>query len=323
MARIGLTGATGFIGGTLAPRLAARGHDLVLVDDRSGPMRVEHASLPAARLDFASDMAIEALAGCAVVIHLAAVSGVMACANDPAGSRRVNVAGTDRLARALAEHGVPLVFASSLAVVGTPEVLPVTETTPAHPTHEYARQKADGERIVQSAAFGAGLGSAVLRMSNVYGGYDAEGTRIAKGNVLHLFAEQAVREGRLRINEPGTQRRDFVHLDDVAEHWITVAERLAAHPRGEPVTYNVASGEAHAVEELARMVAEAWRTSWPDRPPLRLEHVPNPRGGIELVDPFFEVSRAATEAALGIRCRHRVGDELPVELAIAADGAVR
>jgi UDP-glucose 4-epimerase len=317
MARIGVTGATGFIGGALVPRLAERGHSLVLVDNRTGPIRVEYAEWPAALLDFASDEALRLLSSTDAVVHLAAVSGVMACANDPVGSARVNVDGTQRLARVLGAEEIPVLFASSLAVVGSPEQLPVTEATPARPTHAYARQKADGEAAVRAAAQDHGLASSVLRMSNVYGGYTAHGRPVAKGNVLHLFAEQAASDGRLRINAPGTQRRDFVHLDDVTEHWIAVAERIATGRHGPTAVYNVASGESYSVLELARLVDAAWTRGSPPRPHLRLETVENPRGGIELIDPSFSVSRARTESALGIRCRHSVREEIDRELAAA------
>jgi UDP-glucose 4-epimerase len=317
MTRIGVTGATGFIGGALVPRLATRGHELVLIDNRTGPIRVEHPNLPAENFDFASRDALHLLERCDAVVHLAAISGVMACANDPVGSARVNVEGTTHLFESLARHHVPFVLASSLSVVGSPDQMPVTESTPARPTHAYARQKAEGEAALRRISEEHGVAAAVLRMSNVYGGYDAEDHRIEKGNVLHLFAEQAVTEGRLRINAPGTQRRDFVHIEDALDHWVAVAEALAATPKGGASTFNVASGESHSVRELADLVQAAWQRDQPSRPSLRLETVENPRGGIELIDPSFTVSRRATEERLQIRCRHRVEDEIPVELAAA------
>ncbi|MGD0249704.1 MAG: NAD(P)-dependent oxidoreductase [Thermoplasmata archaeon] len=308
--RVGITGATGFIGGALVPTLARRGYDLVLVDNRSGPMIVEHPTRPALNLDLGSEPALRALSDCDVVVHLGAVSGVMACAHDPEGSARTNVDGSRRLVEMCRDRQIALAFASSLAVVGSPEKLPVTEETPARPTHEYARQKAEGERIVLKTGQGGVAPAAVLRMSNVYGNYEAEGKTIGKGNVLTLFLAQA-REGRLTVNAPGTQRRDFIHLDDVLAHWEAILGWLRGKSSNPTAArFNVASGEGYSVIEIAEKVRTLWGRAHTRDPPLRIDIVPNPRAGIELVDPEFVVSREATERELGVRCRHHVEDFL-------------
>ena len=308
--RVGITGATGFIGAALIPALARDHHDLVLVDDRSGPVRVEYRSWPALNADYASESALRALSDCDAVLHLGAVSGVMVCANDPAGTARTNVEGTRLLVENCRARRIGLAFASSLAVVGSPERLPVTEATPAAPTHEYARQKAEGERLVSAPGRDGLAPTAVLRMSNVYGSYLAEGKTFGKGNVLTLFLAQA-REGRLLVNAPGTQRRDFVHIDDVVAHWEAVLRWLRGKSSTPTAaTFNVASGEAHSVLEIAEMVREAWAGTHPRDPPLRIDVVPNPRAGIELVDPEFVVSRIETERELGVMCRHHVDEFL-------------
>jgi len=308
--RVGVTGATGFIGAALVPVLARSHHDLILVDNRSGPVRVEYRSWPAMNADYASAPALRALADCDVVLHLGAASGVMACANDPTGTARTNIDGTRLLVESCRARRIAFAFASSLAVVGSPEQLPVTEATPARPTHEYARQKSEGERLVVAPGRDGVMPTAVLRMSNVYGSYDAEGKTIGKGNVLTLFLEQA-REGRLLVNAPGTQRRDFVHLEDVLAHWEAVVGWLRGRSSNPTSgTFNVASAEAHSVLEIAAMVRGAWARAHPRADPLRVEVVPNPRAGVELVDPEFVVSRAATERELGVRCRHHVDDFL-------------
>ena len=308
--RVGLTGSTGFIGGALAPALRRAGHSVVGIDDRTGPVRAESGGSPALHADFASDASWKELSRCDVVLHLAAVSGVMACAERPRETALVNVGGTRRLIERCSAHGIPVAFASSLAVVGPPEHLPVTEATPARPTHEYARQKAAGEEIVLAPARSGVVPAAVIRMSNVYGSYVLDDRKIEKGNVLTLFLGQA-RSGRLTVNAPGTQRRDFIHIDDIVAHWVAVVRWLDAR-RGAPeaATFNAATGESYSVLEIAEKVRAAWARRHPEAGALKVELVENPRHGVELIDPDFEVSRTETERELGVSCRVRVDDFL-------------
>jgi UDP-glucose 4-epimerase len=311
MVTVGVTGATGFIGGALIPYLAERQYDLRLVDNRTGPMEVGHPEWPVDRDDFESARGLALLGDCDAILHLAAVSGVMACARDPEGSARTNVGGTAKLVAMCRSRRIPIAFASSFAVVGAPAELPVRESTPARPTHEYARQKAAGEESITALGREGPLPTAVVRQSNVYGGYRTDGRYVAKGNVMQLFAQQATR-GRLAVNAPGTQRRDFVHIEDVVAHWEAIT-RFLLRPgaRSEPTTFNVASGEALNVLQVAEKVRTAFRWQHPDAVPLQVQVVPNPRGGVELIEPEFAVSRVDTERLLGLRCRQTVDTALP------------
>jgi|SRR5271157_6669836 len=310
MVKVGVTGASGYIGGALVPFLAARHLDLRLIDNRSGPVEAAHPEWPVERGDFESEKGLALLSDCDVILHLAAVSGVMVCARDPAGSARTNVGGTERLVAMCRERRIPLAFASSFAVVGATKELPVLESTPANPSHEYARQKAAGEQLVAGLGREGNVPVAVVRQSNVYGGYHVEGRYIAKGNVIQLFARQAG-SGRLTVNAPGIQRRDFIHVEDVVAHWEAIA-RFLLRPaaRAEATTFNVASGEALSVLEVAELVRREFARLRPASPPVQVDVVPNPREGVELVEPGFGVDRGWTEHALGLRCRVHVADAL-------------
>lgn len=321
MVKVGVTGASGYIGGALTPFLAERGYELRLVDNRTGPVEVTYESWPVQRANFESDSGLALLSECDVILHLAAVSGVMACARDPEGTARTNVGGTAKLVGMCRERRIPIAFASSFAVVGSPEKLPVVESTPARPTHEYARQKASGEELMAALGREGGVRAAIVRQSNVYGGYRAGGRYITKSNVLQVFADQA-RTGRLEVNAPGTQRRDFVHIRDVVVHWEAIL-RFLLQPGapGESTTFNVASGEALSVLEVAEKVRNAYARRQSGSKPIRIDVVPNPRAGIELVDPGFSVDCAVTERELGVRSTHRVDQELERILFPAASGA--
>lgn len=316
-----MTGASGYIGGALVPFLAGRGYDLRLLDNRSGPVEATHREWPVERSDFESDRGLALLSDCDVILHLAAVSGVVVCARDPVGSSRTNVGGTGKLIEMCRERRIAFAFASSFAVVGSPRELPVIESTSARPTHEYARQKAAGEELTRRLTDEGKISAAIVRQSNVYGGYHVEGRRVAKGNVIELFARQAP-SGRLTVNAPGTQRRDFIHVQDVVAHWEAVVRFLVRPEKlPAPSTFNVASGESLSVAEVAEKVARCFHELNPGTVPVKVEVVPNPREGIELVEPQFAVSRALTERLLEVRCRETVDSALPAILREAAPKA--
>lgn len=315
MVRIGVTGATGFIGGGLVPRLVEAGYDLLLVDNHTGPVRVDPGSLPVLSGDFFGDRALSYLADSEAILHLGAASGVVACANDPTGTARVNVEGTRRLVAMAAERHIPVLFASSFAVVGSPERLPITEETPPRPTHEYARQKTDGERLVGTLSARGAAPGVVMRMSNVYGAYRSHDRRVEKGNVLSLFIQQAA-SGRLRVNSPGTQRRNFIHVEDVFAHWLAAVRYVRSHPEPTHHLFNCASEQSFSVLEVADKVVRAWAHAHPGAPKLSVDIVANPRASIELIDPEFSVSRRGTERELGVRCERTV-DQMLAESFVA------
>lgn len=308
MPTLALTGADGYVGGAVRLRAKSEGWTVVGVDDGSGPVCPPVPTEGVVRCDFASPEGLSALKGADVVLHLAAVSGVMACANDPEGTRRVNVDGTRRLLAFCRAERMPIAFASSLAAVGSPARLPVSEETPVRPTHEYARQKADGEEAIRTARL-AGLRAIAVRMSNVYGSYRRGGRTVAKGNLLNAYARQ-VPEGRLVVNAPGTQRRDFLHLDDAVSGWIALAHQLA-EGRLPPLPVGLfARGTTYSVLEIAELTRRACAARSPPLPVPKVEIVPNPRGAIELLDEAFETDPRRTWAALEVVPRHAVPDDL-------------
>ncbi|MFE3455035.1 NAD-dependent epimerase/dehydratase family protein [Nonomuraea sp. NPDC059194] len=270
-----LTGSAGFIGSHVAEVLAEAGHEVVGLDLRSGA-------------DVRDGAAVDRLLpGVAAVVHQAAKVGLGVDVADLPAYASVNVYGTAVLLAAMARHGVGrLVLASSMVVYGegaydcaehgpvrpaarAEEDLargrfeprcprcgarlspaPIGEDAPMDPRNAYATTKLAQEHLAANWARETGGVAVALRYHNVYGPRMPRDTPYS--GVAAVF-RSALEAGRPpRVFEDGGQRRDFVHVRDVAR--ANLAALVAGSP-GMLAAYNVASGEPHTVGELAAALA--------------------------------------------------------------------
>jgi UDP-glucose 4-epimerase len=237
--RILVTGSAGLIGAALSPALAAAGYQVVPFDLRgTGPGWGD------VRNPVAVSAAVE---GCRGVVHLAAVSRVLAAERDPAACWETNVVGLDHVLRAaLAQRARPWVIsASSREVYGNPARLPADETSPLQPINTYAHSKVAGELRVRDAV-AAGLRAITVRFSNVFGSADDYPDR-----VVPAFAWAAATGGVLRVRGP-SQRLDFTCLDDVTAGVLRLARVMDAGA-AIPDAVHLVGERALSLEELAAM----------------------------------------------------------------------
>ncbi len=229
-----ITGSAGLVGRHLARRFAAvRGYDL-----RHGEDVLDERALEAA------------MAAADGVVHLAAVSRVIWGEREPDRCVRVNRDGTAAVLRAAlrAPRRPWVLFASSREVYGEPDRLPVGEDAPLAPINVYGRTKVDGERLTLEAR-SAGLTTAVVRLSNVYGCADDHADR-----VVPAFARAAATGGTLRLD--GAENTfDFTHIDDVVAGLALLAARLGAGEADLPPVHLV-SGTATTLAQLAALAVE-------------------------------------------------------------------
>ncbi|GAA1919709.1 NAD-dependent epimerase/dehydratase family protein [Streptomyces sodiiphilus] len=290
--RVLVTGGAGFIGSHIVRDLLAAGDEPVVLDTRPRPAGTP-VGVEWLRADVRDGEAAErALAGVHAVCHQAAMVGLGKDFADAPAYVGSNDLGTAVLLAAMERTGVGgLVLAGSMVVYGEGsyhcpghgEVRPgprapadldagrfeprcpacgaeltphlVTEDAPADPRNVYAVTKIAQEYLASSWARATGGRAISLRYHNVYGDGMPRDTPYAG---VASFFRSALEHGEPpRVFEDGAQRRDFVHVDDVAAANTAALSALSAHPPGTLRAYNTGSGEPHTVGEMALELAKA------------------------------------------------------------------
>jgi UDP-glucose 4-epimerase len=245
--RILITGGAGFIGSHLADALVAD-NDVRVLDDFSAGFRDQVPDEADVVEGDVGDPAVldEAMDGVDVVFHEAAVVSVPKTVDDPLASNDVNVTATVRLLERAREESARVVSASSAAIYGNPDAVPVSETHPLEPTSPYGIQKLTLDHYTRLYHDLYGLDTVVLRYFNVYGPRAEAGEY---GDVVSVFLRQGRAGGPITVEGTGEQTRDFVHVDDVVQANLRAATTDAV---GE--AYNVGSGSQITIGALARKV---------------------------------------------------------------------
>ena len=264
-----VTGGCGFIGANLIADLrAAGGHEVRVLDDGSAAADslracgVDPRWLDLRQADVRDDAAVhDAARRVDVIAHLAGATGVVGSLADPHGDASANVLGTLNVLES-ARRGARVVFVSTTAPLlgDAPEI---DEHTLPAPRVPYGASKLAAEAYCQAYAASFGVSSCVLRLTNVYGRGSAHKT----GAVGRILADGLA--GRpLTITGDGRQSRDFLHVADVVR-----ALRLAAvHPAAPGRTFQIATGRATEIVDLAHRVQELLRRA--GRPVPALVNLP-------------------------------------------------
>jgi UDP-glucose 4-epimerase len=253
-----VTGGAGFIGSALVRRLLDSGLE-VEVYDRLNPGRADflpdHPGLTLTvgdLLDAADFRATVARVRPAVVFHLAALHYIPYCNGHPGETLRTNVEGTEAVVRACAEAEVPRFVFASTAAVYPAQATPLSETgTPPGPLDIYGFSKHFGEQLIAwTQAQTTRTGFVVARLFNAYG------PRETSPHLIPAVLKQIV-EGAPRIRIGNLEpRRDYVHVDDIAQALIRLGE-IALEAGPEPLVVNVCTGADHSVREVLDALGQA------------------------------------------------------------------
>jgi UDP-glucose 4-epimerase len=258
-----VTGGGGFIGSHLADALAARGDEVLVLDDFSSgkPENLEEAmkaGVKVAELDVSDPASVFAAVDefkPESVFHLAAQIDVRRSMADPAFDARLNVIGTVNALEAAARVDASrFVFTSTGGAIygegeGRTEDLPFAETARCEPFSAYGQSKLAAEGYVELYARARDLSAGTVRLGNVYGPRQDPAT---EAGVIAIFFEQARDGGQPTVFGTGRQTRDYIHVADV------IAALLAMGASDDPGPLNVGTGVETSVIELVARVGEAF-----------------------------------------------------------------
>lgn len=268
-------GGAGYIGSHVVRLQSDRGERVIVVDDLSTGLRarvegsdlVELVELDVTRPDAAEKLAFQLRAsGADAVIHFAAHKQVGQSVAKPELYWHDNIGGLANVLAACANAEVrDVVFSSSAAVYGVPDVDLVTEDLTPAPINPYGATKYVGEWMLADAERAHGMRTVALRYFNVAGAGHPELADTAVMNLVPIVLDALDRGEQPRVfgddydTPDGTCIRDYVHAEDLAEAHVAALDYLRGEDRPHRV-FNVGTGTGSSVLEVLDAIARATGT---------------------------------------------------------------
>jgi UDP-glucose 4-epimerase len=261
--RTAVTGGGGFIGSHLTDALAARGDEVLVLDDFSSGKRENlaaalEAGVKVTELDVSDAPAVLSAIQRfkpEAVFHLAAQIDVRRSMADPGFDARLNVVGTVNVLEAAARVDASrVVFTSTGGAIygegeGREEELPFAETARCEPFSVYGQSKLAAEGYVDLYSRVRDLSAGTLRLGNVYGPRQDPAT---EAGVIAIFFELARDGGQPTVFGTGAQTRDYIHVGDVVDALLAMCASDESGP------LNVGTGVETDVLELVKRIGEAF-----------------------------------------------------------------
>lgn len=261
-----VTGGAGYVGSHVVHHLLDAGHAVVVLDNLCSGHRWAVGTAELVEADLADAERLRALLESRkfdAVVHCAGHIWVGESVRLPAMYYRNNAANAFRLFELCARTGVgAVVFSSTAAVYGEPEIVPIDETAPLRPINPYGASKMMAERALVDIAAASGLRYAILRYFNVAGADprlrvgeatpdNAHIVKVALETVLGLRPDMRI-NGADYPTPDGTCIRDYVHVDDLARAHLLALDRLTGG--GSSVVLNCGYGHGFSVREVLAAV---------------------------------------------------------------------
>ena len=247
-----VTGGAGFIGSNIVKKLVSRGDDVVVIDNLNTG-KEENLESVRGKILFLKDniLNIDLLkkhtSNIDGMFHQAALASVQDSFLKPEEYNDVNVNGTENILKLAKKNNFKVVYASSSSVYGNPERIPISESDSKNPINPYAETKLKKEELaVRYSQISVKVIG--LRYFNVFG----KGQSKEYAGVLKLFLERIRDQLPPKINGDGTQFRDFVYVEDVADANIMSMDSDVNHE-----FFNVGTNTSITILQLAKTIIES------------------------------------------------------------------
>jgi UDP-glucose 4-epimerase len=254
-----ITGARGYIGTALAERLGAEGYRLRLVSRVSQNSPVTR--FPDRQVEYvAADLRNPETWLCLLndidaVVHLSSRTDLHAAEANPHEDHELNVEPAQALILAARQlkRAIPVIFASTVTIVGPAPRIPVSETTEDQPCSVYDRHKLDCETMFLEATREGVLRACSLRLSNVYGYGSGVASINSNRGILNAAMRHAAQGEAVTLYGSGAYVRDFTFIGDVVDAFCRA---LASKHVLNGGRYVIACGCGHTLAEVFQLVAQ-------------------------------------------------------------------
>lgn len=236
MKTIIVTGGAGFIGSRLCEALAKTGHTVISLDNYFTGSRENHVPGVDYREGHTKDIEKYIPETPDLVYHLGEYSRVEVSLTEPALVWDLNKDGTFGVLEFCRKRNVKIVYAGSSTKFGDGGL--------GRMQSPYAWTKASNTELVQNYGRWYSLPYAITYFYNVYGPRERAGKY---GTVIEIFRQKKLKGEPLTVNAPGTQKRNFTHVDDIVDGLLLVGER------GEGDEYGLGATEAYSILDIAKM----------------------------------------------------------------------
>ena len=254
MEKIIVTGGAGVIGSHIVDALVEKGYKVHVVDNLSAGKKENVNSKAILHIvDIREkEKLIPIFKDAKYVFHEAAFPQVQYSIENPIETNDINVNGTLNVLEASRVNNVKrVIFASSSAIYGDQETLPITEDMQINPLSPYGAHKYIGEVYMKLYAQIYGLETVSLRYFNVYG--PRQSANGAYASVIPKFIEFRKKNESLIITGDGEQTRDFVNVKDIVMANISA---MKSNKVGKGEVINIGAGDQYSVNYIASLIGE-------------------------------------------------------------------